>query len=84
MAGRLMKVGKAFYLFTIPGNLFPDSSVLTNSAWSYLHHADFLMNLSVFVWTGNPRINNQFTILQCWNFMQEVPVSHKASARKEV
>ena len=43
MAGRLTKVGKAFYLFTMPGHLFPDSSVLTNSAWSYLRRADFLM-----------------------------------------
>ena len=43
MAGRLTKVGKAFYLFTMPGHLFQDSSVLTNSAWSYLRRADFLM-----------------------------------------
>ena len=43
MAGRLTKVGKAFYLFTMPGHLFPDSSVLTNSAWSYLRRADFPM-----------------------------------------
>ena len=43
MAGRLTKVGKAFYLFTMPGHPFPDSFVLTNSAWSYLHRADFLM-----------------------------------------
>ena len=45
MAGRLTKVGKAFYLFTMPGHLFPDSSVLTNSAWSYLRRADFLMDV---------------------------------------
>jgi hypothetical protein len=43
MAGRLTKVGKAFYLFTMPGHPFPDSSVLTNSARSYLRRADFLM-----------------------------------------
>jgi len=44
MAGRLMKVGKAFYLSTMPGHPFPDCPVLTNSAWSYLRRADFLMN----------------------------------------
>jgi hypothetical protein len=38
-----MKVGKAFYLFTMPGHLFPDCPVLTNSARSYLRRADFLM-----------------------------------------
>ena len=43
MAGRLMKNGKTFYLFTMPGHPFPDSPVLTNSAWSYLRHTDFLM-----------------------------------------
>src|SRR6266436_4401267 len=43
MAGRLTKNGKAFYLFTMPGHPFPDSPVLTNSAWSYLRHTDFLM-----------------------------------------
>jgi hypothetical protein len=47
MAGRLTKVGKAFYLFTMPGHPFPDSPVLTNSARSYLRRADFLMDLSV-------------------------------------
>jgi hypothetical protein len=43
MADRLIKIGKAFYLFTMPGHLFPDSLALTNSAWSYLRRADFLM-----------------------------------------
>jgi hypothetical protein len=38
-----MKNGKIFYLFTMPGHPFPDSPVLTNSAWSYLRHTDFLM-----------------------------------------
>jgi hypothetical protein len=44
MAGRLTKVSKAFYLFTMPGHPFPDSSVLTNSARSYLRRPDFLMS----------------------------------------
>jgi hypothetical protein len=43
MAGRLTKVGKAFYLFTMLGHPFPDSPVFTNSARSYLRCADFLM-----------------------------------------
>ncbi|KIM74374.1 hypothetical protein PILCRDRAFT_14520 [Piloderma croceum F 1598] len=28
----------------MPGHPFPDSPVLTNSAWSYLRRTDFLMN----------------------------------------
>jgi hypothetical protein len=47
MAGRLTKVGKAFYLFTMPGHPFPDSPVLTNSARSYLCRADFLMKAQI-------------------------------------
>ena len=43
-AGRLTKVGKAFYLFTMPGQTFPDGPVLTNSAQSYLRRADFLIS----------------------------------------
>jgi hypothetical protein len=46
MAGRLTKVGQAFYLFTLPGHPFPDSPVLTNSARSYLRRADFLMRVT--------------------------------------
>jgi hypothetical protein len=34
-----------FYLFTMPGHPFLDSSVLTNFARSYLRRADFLMVL---------------------------------------
>jgi hypothetical protein len=45
MAGRLTKVGKAFYLCTMPGHPFPDSPVLINSARSYLRRADFLMSV---------------------------------------
>jgi hypothetical protein len=38
-------VCQGFYLFTMSGHMFPDSHMLTNSAWSCQRLHDFLMYL---------------------------------------
>ena len=70
MAGRLTKVGKAFYLFTMPGHPFPDSSVLTNSAQSYLRRADFLM-IALVVPTSVHTLNG--TSIDVWHGITYLP-----------